>query len=274
MDKNPITIIKLQKKNKLLIFICYLLLLISCNQTNESTTKTVKDNIAKDTTKQQDTVFQLTGKYHVPKSLQYCDIEDVLKDLFYPIGWSADGKIAYFLEPADEACGCYRVSLIVQDMITDKILWQWDFNDNGENKDNLTSIWWKNQAMFSEKLLSYKIIQFDEKIILSPLQINNRKYTLKIDKELKKDADFGFNTINKAVIEVTTDLGTKTIFKYHEDEYPTILNIGISGYLLNRFENRIAVIYYEEHRGYEGPPNVIRFVLTGCHLVEGYKLTK
>ena len=26
---------------------------------------------------------------------------------FYPVGWSKDGKFAYYLEPVDEACGCY-----------------------------------------------------------------------------------------------------------------------------------------------------------------------
>jgi hypothetical protein len=43
---------------------------------------------------------------------------------FYPIGWSRDGKFAYYLEPVDEACGCYYAELVIQDLRTDEILWK------------------------------------------------------------------------------------------------------------------------------------------------------
>ena len=49
---------------------------------------------------------------------------EFLEDKFYPIGWSKDGKFAYFVEPADEACGCYFGTFVIQDLKTDKVLWQ------------------------------------------------------------------------------------------------------------------------------------------------------
>lgn len=38
---------------------------------------------------------------------------------FFPIGWSKDGKFAYYLEPVDEACGCYFGKLVIVDLKND-----------------------------------------------------------------------------------------------------------------------------------------------------------
>jgi hypothetical protein len=48
----------------------------------------------------------------------------LLREKFYPIGWSKDGKFAFLVEPPDEACGCYFAHLVIQDLLTDKILWE------------------------------------------------------------------------------------------------------------------------------------------------------
>ena len=53
-------------------------------------------------------------------------------DGFYPIGWSRDGKFAYYIEPVDEACGCYFAELIIQDLRTDKIVWH--FKNDPESR--------------------------------------------------------------------------------------------------------------------------------------------
>jgi len=39
----------------------------------------------------------------------------LITESFYPLGWSRDGKFAYYLEPPDEECGCYFAELVIRD---------------------------------------------------------------------------------------------------------------------------------------------------------------
>jgi len=57
----------------------------------------------------------------------------LLTESFYPIGFSKDGKFAYYVEPVDEACGCYFAKLIIQDLRTDKILFEHKHMGDGDN---------------------------------------------------------------------------------------------------------------------------------------------
>src|SRR5205814_3361425 len=59
----------------------------------------------------------------------------LIPESFYPIGWSKDGKFAYYYEPVDEACGCYFAHLVIQDMRTDKVLWEFKYNQDDTYDD-------------------------------------------------------------------------------------------------------------------------------------------
>ena len=41
-----------------------------------------------------------------------------LTEFLFPIGWSKDGKLAYIIIPADEACGCYMFMFFIKDLKT------------------------------------------------------------------------------------------------------------------------------------------------------------
>ena len=92
--------------------------------------------------------------------------QQLYPDGFYPIGWSRDGKFAYYIEPVDEACGCYFGELIIQDLRTDKTLWPFK-NDPQERvdaqgapiDDDLRKLWKRNEKMFVDKLREHKIDQ-------------------------------------------------------------------------------------------------------------------
>ena len=51
-------------------------------------------------------------------------VQRLYTDGFYPIGWSRDGKFAYYVEPVDEECGCYFAELKIIDLQTDKVVWE------------------------------------------------------------------------------------------------------------------------------------------------------
>src|SRR5262249_9281423 len=82
---------------------------------------------------------------------------------FFPIGWSKDGKFAYYVEPIDEACGCYFGKLVIVDLKTDAVLWQFDYSseetDESRTKKpkSLRALWNVNRKLFSSKLTENNI---------------------------------------------------------------------------------------------------------------------
>src|SRR5260370_31030695 len=85
--------------------------------------------------------------------------EDFATESFYPIGWSKDGKFAYYLAPVDEACNCYFAKLLILDLKTDKVLWEFNYKSEflEEAKKagrpySLNTLWQANRKLFSDKL--------------------------------------------------------------------------------------------------------------------------
>ena len=101
----------------------------------------------------------------------------VLREKFYPIGWSKDGKFAFYTEPADEACGCYFAELIIQDLRTDKVLWRKDYSSENGGADTLRKYWAKNQKEFSRKLAQYGI-KAEKTLTLSESPVQYQKDVL------------------------------------------------------------------------------------------------
>lgn len=192
---------------------------------------------------------------------------------FFPIGWSPDGKFAYLTEPADEACGCYFATLIIQDFRTDKILWKHEY-EGAEGKDESIKTFWRaNRAMFSRKLREYGIVQ-QKNFVLSKPVIESGGDVLTADlktKETTGSQDFGI--ISDAVLNLTSKKkGKKTIYEIHHkpDGYTMPLGIELTGFLQSPFEPRGAFVLIEIHRGWEGPPNTTRLTLVGASLTNGF----
>ena len=264
-------------KTNFLISLFVAISLISCTNSSDKTEE--KDETSKELSDTLQTVSEETDTtfydYNLPKELVYQgESDDVLIAKFFPIGWSRDGKLAYVKEPVDEAAGLYFFEIAVIDLITDKILWQWEYNDEDESKpQNVKSVWEKSKKSFQEKLNSFGIIP-DENIELeqSPFVSNNQKFFIRTKSKTMKDPDFGFEVVTNFKIWVKNEKGEeKQIFSSPKEEYPSSLATKVSGFLQSPFENRICIIISPEIRGYEGPPNVINFQLSGCKIEDSFK---
>ena len=186
-----------------------------------------------------------------------------LKDKFFPIGWSRDGKFAYVVEPADEACGCYFFNIVVQNMVTDKISWKWEYNGD-DNSMNLDKIWQANIKMFSDSLNFYRIqSQSFPSLKKLPVKINNELYDFALANDTRLDPDFNIAMIRSVTVTLKVNgKPKKVIFKTDYESH--VLSNAIKGYLKSPYENRVAVLYIKEARGWEGPPHVLSFSLIGC----------
>jgi len=239
-------------------------LLNSCktdsNSNNESDNDTIIEN-------------QLFGNYIIPSELEYSNHakEDFYYNKFYPIGWSEDGLFAYISEDADEGSGYYFFKIIIQNLINDKIEWEWEpvYSESGD----INSIWTENYTMIENKLKEYKIIQ-TKNFSLGKTNFTNsgKQFNIKLNNKTSTNQEYGFDVINSTeVILSSPQLGYKIIYQNKEDDYSLLLGQIVAGYLLSPHEERIAVIIKNERTGYEGPPNVIYYTITGSNLTESFQ---
>ncbi len=194
---------------------------------------------------------------------------------FYPIGWSRDGKFAYLWEPADEACGCYFAEIIVQDLKTDKILWKEKIDGEMEPKipETLENFWPNVQKRFSAKLRQYKIEPGQVFASVHPqIGFGDDRLTPRVNVDIKHDDIYEVE--GSITIEMISEKSGSKILStsvYKPKDLNAIRNAEIGGSLISPFEPRAAVIVVEEHRGYEGPPNITKIRIVGSTLNSGFK---
>ena len=198
---------------------------------------------------------------------------------FYPVGWSKDGKFAYYLEPVDEACGCYFGKLVIVDLKNDAVVWQFDYTseddaENSKKPKTLAALWAANRKLFSSKLNENKIEpQRTARVLPFPIIDRTDRVTAKLSVERKpvsKD-DRIYGDVARVRVELTSrQNGRKTVLdeKYRE---AMPLYVGMLGYLKSPLEPRVAIILVEIYRGYEGPPHVGNVMIAGAALDKNFR---
>ena len=198
----------------------------------------------------------------------------LLLEKFYPIGWSKDGKFAFYTEPADEACGCYFAELIIQDTRTDKILWQKKYDSENGGADDLQKYWAKSRKEFSRRLVQYGIVPNKNFALLdSPLKTADDNVNIDLFSDVKLTED-AYNSKGIVILKLLSkQKGAKTVYQktYNGKGYDGIMNAELGGILLSPFEPRIAVILVETRRGWEGPPHTTNIKIVGATLNGGFK---
>ncbi len=256
----------MQNLKRTILFVSMLLLAFACDNTTTDSGNTTK----RDVNTVKATEFEAQD-YNIPNELKYIKQKfDFLYGKFRPIGWSGDGKLAYIIEPADEACGCYFFELYIQDMKSDRLVYEFKHNDNGSG-DNLSSVWDKNYELFKKELTKHKIIQKgSQKLQKRDFTINKQKYTAKIKTQSKQDPDFSIELVKNTKVFISKNGKEKQVMDRKSDKHDLLENVTLSGVIASPFEERIAIVLQEENRGYEGPPNVLSIRLVGASLSKGF----
>ena len=200
---------------------------------------------------------------------------------FFPIGWSRDGKFAYYVEPVDEECGCYYAELTIQDMRTDKVLWKFKYDQQDlmdeagkmPPEDNIAKLWLKNKKLFSDKLQEHHIEQMVRIPLLGPTFSNARRsYTAALALARGNDDD-GQPRIKTLTLSLAAPaMGRKVLYKadYKDEMFGSPLDAGVAGAIKSPFESRVAIVMMEVERGWEGPPNTCDIRIVGADLVTGF----
>ena len=208
--------------------------------------------------------------------------QDFRIESFYPIGWSRDGKFAYYFEPDGGECDCYLAKLLILDLRADKVLWSFDYDSDSlaDAKEkgrpySFDTLWIANQQLFSEKLREHGIAP-QEKVSLSafPIQYQGDRLTASLRVRQKPgltEEERHYGIVGRATLQLTSSRnGTKTILDH---SYPKALPlyVGVVGYLKSPFESRIAATLVEIYRGWEGPPHTGHVKIVGASLETGFK---
>jgi hypothetical protein len=199
---------------------------------------------------------------------------DFVLENFYPVGWSKDGKFAYYVEPVDEACDCYFAKLLIVDLKTDAIVWHFDYtsedpDESAKKPRSLTDLWNANRKLFSAKLAENNIEPNRAFSVLPfPISYKNDRLTptLTFERKPMSEEDRIYGDVNRVSVRVTSKLnGKKLVF---DQSYPQAkpLYVGMVGYLKSPHEPRVAIILVEIYRGYEGPPHVGEVRIVGTSL--------
>ena len=201
---------------------------------------------------------------------------------FYPIGWSRDGKFAYFIEPVDEACGCYFAELVIQDMRTDKTVWHfkndWEKHVDAEGapiEDDIRKLWKRNAKTFAEKLREYKIEPAPRFFLLpATFRSAGKSYTAKLMTVRADDPD-GNSRVRKLDLQFASPtLGKKELYSREykgDDLWVSPLASAVVGAFKSPYENRVAVIMLNVQRGWEGPPHTVNVQIAGADLTSGFR---
>ena len=102
----------------------------------------------------------------------------------------------------------------------------------------------------------------------------DRFYEIQLEAESTDSDEMMGPSITSARLTVSSpELGQKEVYGFSMEGYSGILSVDIAGHLMSPQGNRIAIVYTEVHRGWEGPPHVLTYRLVGAHLTSGFRRT-
>ena len=194
---------------------------------------------------------------------------------FFPIGWSGDGKMAYLKEPADEACGCYFMDLVVYDLVTNKEVYHYAYVEaqdtvhaEGKRAHDLASGWEMFSSKFTSVLDSFHIEKADKwSNIGNDFKEGEHSYKLSMAAEKKKVPDFGGDFVKQYVISLDKDtVKGKMKFTAGPEQPSHIMDVNLMRTFRHPTGKWVAAVYRVYYRGWEGPPNVNDFAIAGFKL--------
>ncbi len=212
-------------------------------------------------------------EYFFPEEIHYNQsVAEVITDKFYPIGWSKTGNFAYIIEPADEGLGNYIMGIVIVNLVSDKVLWDWYSDPIVEEEVYREDLWKKHYNEFKQKLNKNGIIQVRNiKLQENYFTYEKKDFSVRLETKTKKDPDMNIDLVNRSKIFLKSTKEGEKLMAEVKYEDSMILGQQISGCLISPFEDRIVVILKNERWGYEGPPNVVEYEVFGANLSTGFK---
>ncbi|PID44048.1 MAG: hypothetical protein CSB47_11750 [Proteobacteria bacterium] len=196
--------------------------------------------------------------------------------VFYPLGWSPDGKLAYAIEPLGEAVGDYFLDVYIQDLVTDKILWRDKYRSSPDSggHQSFAAYWMAKESGIGARFKKYGIRPLRDVALFSgPINVGNDQIQYAVTKKVKAEPSFGdIAMVSEYRVNVSSATrGKKSVHKKKYTRPLDVLDVDVIGYLRSDDPERVALLVAGIRRGWEGPPHVVRLKVVGANLVRGFK---
>ncbi len=193
---------------------------------------------------------------------------------FYPIGWSADGKLAYvvYKEDFDGYGSGTDYHFYLQDLITDAVLESRDFVRMDEVY-SIAEVMEMESAWYAELFSRYRIDTNRSLELESfPVVLYGSEYTVSEDSSYRDTDDLssyirGLEFLELSLVR-TADSARKMVHEaYYEGNITTVFYQAVK----SPFENRIALVLYLGTPGWEGIPLQAHISVIGSNLNVGFR---
>ncbi len=199
-------------------------------------------------------------------------------DQFFPIGWSEDGKFAYFIERNYDPIGTYPL-FFIQDMVTDSILF-FDGEEDFESEDHLDTVedaWALKAATYHREMEKHGIFREDE-FDWHPSEAFSHQGTsfeVVLDQTLGETSTGMGPGVQQLTLTLKKPGGEKEVFSFkngpeHSEEVLNWLKKAeVLGVVKSPFEDRVFVLLDVHYVGFEGFTDS-SYLLAGAHLEFGF----
>lgn len=176
---------------------------------------------------------------------------------FYPLGWSKDGDFAYCIKQFVDGAGETRISFVIQDTVSDKILFRLD-----DTVCNLMSLFFSNYFdQIKAAILEKEIILQKSEYICDASQ---NEITYLVHAMNEKVDEYGMKKIDYFV-QAQKGTGSKILMTKNDVLANSVF---VCGAFKSPYENRQALLLAEVDLGFEGCD--INYIISGCHTKIGF----
>ncbi len=208
-------------------------------------------------------INELPAVLDIPKPIKLCQNEyGCSNQKIYPIGWAEDGKFAYCFEHPRSASDVFTLEFKILDLNTGEVVD--GANYKGPSSMDFNQLWENKKTDFQEAFDQYGIKIFGDFIVEGfPMKRQNTSISCTVENAAKMNDYAGVNVVEKTVVS----MGAKQIFSTEYGKYDLVLDTEVLGYIKSPLDKHIVVIYASEKRGFEGPPNELKYTFIGATLV-------
>ncbi len=190
---------------------------------------------------------------------------------FYPIGF-ADGRYFAYALYKDSADGVGAISylkVVVQDLVTDKILDSWVYDEIPATEPlTFSALWQKGMVSISSLLNNYSIKPQSLLLQDLPLLYDGKSLDVFMKKTDAADQDNPFVKYQSVMVYAMRENGKKKVIRTLEN--PGFFEIRTGGVISIVGSPRAAVIMLIYSHSFEGSMDV-DIMVVGCHLEKGFK---
>jgi hypothetical protein len=219
-------------------------------------------------------------------------LSELIEAHFIPLGWGGNRRFAFLLIPANEARDCEWAELHIQDLSTDKTLFEKEYElcapphtipEESQTEESLTVLIQRLERHYGnkiEQMLVHFGIERSTPLKLREFPIAVGPNSINYILETRRKTELGFSPDDLFVarwrLQLILDFSGKHSRKktIHTERYRDLhglYDLRPLGYFLSPDTRRAAILIGMILRGWEGIPAVMELQIVGALLTRGWK---